>query len=175
MGALAEAREQGRSEALAEMAAAIEQHRRATEDMEAAARALTASLDQVGRDDLDRISEVERHVLSLAVELAQAIIGREVALDDGLVVTAAERALELVPDRGPVVLRVHPADVAAVRDALSGDRAGAAVPGGHLTSAVQVVGDASIARAGAVAEVGPLRVDAQIGAALARIRDAFGS
>jgi flagellar assembly protein FliH len=175
VGALAEAREQGRADALAEMSAAIEQHRRATDDLDAATRALTASLDQIGRTDLDRIHEVERHVLGLAVELAQAIIGREIELDDALVIPAVERALDLVPDRGAVVLRVNPADVATVRDAIDGNVDGAHALGGHLASPVQVVADPAVARAGAVAEVGPLRVDAQVGAALARIRDAFTS
>jgi flagellar assembly protein FliH len=171
VGALAEAREQGRADAMAELAGTLDEHRRATDDMGSAARALLAALDQVGRADLDRIHEVERHVLSLAVELAGAIVGREIELDHTLVLTAVERALDLVPDRGPVVLRVHPADVATVRDAVQGGADEGL--GTHLTAAVQVVADASVARAGAVADVGPLRVDAQIGAALARIRDAF--
>jgi flagellar assembly protein FliH len=165
VGVVADARAQGRADAMAEMADAIEHHRRATDDMEAAARALAGSIDQLAEADQQRVHDVEQQVLQLAVAMAEEIIGREVRDDDGLVVTAAIRALTLAPDRGTVVLRVHPMDVAAIGD-----------PGrlaGHLASAVQVVADPSIGRGGAIAEVGPLRIDAQISSALARIRDAF--
>ena len=47
--------------------------------------------------------------------------------------------------------------------------------GAHLADAVQVVADPSIERAGAVAEAGPLRIDAQISSTFARIREAFAS
>jgi flagellar assembly protein FliH len=100
----------------------------------------------------------------LAVALAESIVEREIRDDDQLVVTAAARALALAPERGAVVLRA--ADPAT-------DEPGALAA--HMANEVQVVADPSIERAGAVAEVGPLRIDAQIGAALARIRDAFAS
>ncbi|MBI5087583.1 MAG: rhomboid family intramembrane serine protease, partial [Actinobacteria bacterium] len=55
------------------MAAALEQHRRATDDLDAATRALSASLDQVGLADLERIDGVERQVLTLAVALGSGV------------------------------------------------------------------------------------------------------
>jgi flagellar assembly protein FliH len=173
VGALAEAREQGRAEALAELDATIERHRRATEDMQAASRALVDALHQIQRADVDRIHDLERQVLELGLAVAEEIVGREVAADRHVVLTSAERALALAPDRGPVVLRVHPADVAAVRDALRPDAAAGSSIGAHLANPVQVVADPSVERAGVVADVGPLRLDAQVGSAIARIRDAF--
>jgi flagellar assembly protein FliH len=177
VGALGEARAQGRAEAMAEMSAAIEQHRRTAQDLEAATLAMSSALAQVARTDLDRMHDVEHRVLQLAVALAESIVEREIRDDDELVVTAAARALALAPERGAVVLRVNPADVVAVRAAIAGNPA-TDEPGAlsaHMANEVQVVADPSIERAGAVAEVGPLRIDAQIGAALARIRDAFAS
>jgi flagellar assembly protein FliH len=47
------------------------------------------------------------------------------------------------------------------------------VPAGalaELPDSVQVVADARIERAGAVAETGPRRIDAQLGAALERVQ-----
>jgi flagellar assembly protein FliH len=166
VGAIADAREQGRIEALAELTAAIDEQRRLAADMAAAASALSSALDQLERADLSRVHDVEQQVLKLAVALAEEIVGREVRTDDGLVVAAATRALALAPDRAPLVLRVNPVDVAAVRDAMTEISA-------HLTVAVQVIPDQSIERAGAVAEAGPLRIDAQISATFARIREAF--
>lgn len=171
VGALGEARAQGRAEAMAELDSVIEGHRRATTDAAAASQSLAGALDQLHRTDLTRVHDVEQQVLRLALALAEEIVGREIRTDDGLVVAAATRALSLAPDRGPVLLRVNPADVAAVRAAL--DLETAETPAGHLSSTVQVMADPSIERAGAVAEVGPLRIDAQISSAIARIREAF--
>ena len=95
VGALAEAREQGRAEALAELDATIERHRRATEDMQAASRALVDALHQIQRADVDRIHDLERQVLELGLAVAEEIVGREVAADQQVVLTSAERALAL--------------------------------------------------------------------------------
>lgn len=166
VGAIAEAREQGRIAALAELTAAIDEQKRLATDMTAAAAAMRSALEQLQRADLSRVHDVEQQVLQMAVALAEEIVGREIRTDDGLVVAAATRALALAPDRGPLVLRVNPADMPVVRDALAGIS-------GHLSVAVQVISDQSIERAGAVAEAGPLRIDGQISSTFARIREAF--
>lgn len=186
VGALADAREQGRAEAMAELNAAIDEHRRAAKEMAAAALALADALDQLERADLNRIHDVERHVVQLALGMAEEIVGHEVTTNGDSVIAAATRALALAPDRGVIVLRVHPSDVAVVRQAIAGTNAPDAAAqasadetgrnlAGHMSSTVQVIADPSIERAGAVAEVGPLRIDAQVGSALARIRDAFAT
>jgi flagellar assembly protein FliH len=168
VGAIAEAREQGRQDALAKLAAAIDEQHRLAVDLTAAADVLARALDQLAAADLSRIENVEHHVLQLALALAEEIVGREIRSDDDLVVTASKRALALTPDRAPVMLRVHPSDVTVVRDALG-------EISGHLSVVVQVMPDQSIERAGAVAEAGPLRIDAQISSTFARIREAFES
>lgn len=154
---------------MAELTAAMAGHRQATEALDAAAAALSTALTDIGQADVGRVRDVERHVLELAVALAEEVLGRAVRDDEALAATAATRALSLTPDRVPVVLRVHPDDVATVRDAVA---TGAAA---HLTVPVHVVADPTIGRAGAVAEAGPLQIDAQIDAALSRIRQSFAS
>jgi flagellar assembly protein FliH len=168
VGAIAEAREQGRKDALAELAVAIDEQHRLAADLTAAAGALARALDQLAIADLSRVENVEHHVLQLALALAEEVVGREIRADDDLVLTAAKRALALAPDRGPLMLRVHPTDVPVVRDALAGISV-------HLSVPVQVMPDQTIERAGAVAEAGPLRIDAQISSTFARIREAFES
>jgi len=166
---------------MAEVSAAIADYRRTAQELETATRAMKVALDQIARSDLDRMHDVEHRVLELGVAVAEAILDREIRTDDELVLTAAKRALALTPDRGPINLRVHPADVAAVRAAIAStpapDRSASADDqiSSHLASEVLVIADPAIERAGAVAEVGPLRIDAQISSALARIRDAFTS
>jgi flagellar assembly protein FliH len=92
------------------------------------------------------------------------VLGRELELDNAPVRAALTRALALIPDRGDVVMRVHPDDAAIVGSV--GDLA----PG----RAVTLITDATVERAGVVLQVGPCRIDAQLGPALDRVRQALG-
>jgi flagellar assembly protein FliH len=70
-----------------------------------------------------------------------------------------------VPERGEVVVRVHPDDAAAAADA--------DVP--ELSArGIRIVADPSIEPGGCVLDVGDCRIDAQLGAAAARMRAALG-
>jgi flagellar assembly protein FliH len=70
------------------------------------------------------------------------------------------RALTLCPTDVPVVVRLHPDDLAEVApDELA-----------KLPTSVTVLGDITVERAGALAEAGTTRVDAQLGLALERVR-----
>ena len=78
--------------------------------------------------------------------------------DPGL--DAVRRALTLCPADAPVVVRLHPDDLAEIpAEALA-----------ELPDTVRVVGDPRVERAGAVAETGSQRIDAQLGAALERVQ-----
>ncbi|CAB4577866.1 MAG: FliH/SctL family protein [Actinomycetes bacterium] len=165
--ALAEAYAAGRREAEAELAVAVDAHRRATEQQQYAAAALANALDRIEHVDLGTLHDFQQQVLSLAVALAEELVGRELQAFDDVVLANVERALSLVPERGDVVLRVHPTDLAGVLE-------GAAMMG-HRAGDVQVVADPSVQRGGCVASCGPLQVDAQFDGALARLREAFAS
>jgi len=90
-----------------------------------------------------------------AIALAEGILGRALA-DEVLAATAAaERALGALDHPDEAVLRLHPDDVALL-DARD------------LGPGIRLVGDGSLAPGDAVAEAGDRRVDARIGAALAR-------
>jgi flagellar assembly protein FliH len=165
--ALAAAREEGRREAEAVLAAQVAAHRQATEHMQRATSVFANALDQIEHIDLGTLHDFQQQVVSLAVQLAEEIVGRELRACDDLVLAAVERSLSLVPDRGDVVLRVHPDDLAVVLDATGSM--------GHRGGDVQIVPDAAVSRGGCAATCGALQVDAQLPAAFARLRDAFAS
>jgi flagellar assembly protein FliH len=119
-----------------------------------AAQAALAGADATVLDDL-----VEQ-ATAMAVELAAAIVGRELRACGDDVRDAIRRALALVPDRGSLTVRVHPADGGAAVALATGD-----------APDVCVVPDPAVEPGGCVVEVGALRVDAQIGPAIARLRD----
>jgi flagellar assembly protein FliH len=125
----------------------------ATAALGAAAAALENAVLPVADDIRDSL-------VGAALTLVEDLLGRELALADSPALDAVRRALTLCPADAPVVLRLHPDDLAELPDgALAG-----------LPDSVTVVPDASIERAGAVAETGPRRIDAQLGAALERVQ-----
>ena len=105
--------------------------------------------------------EIEHDVVATAFQIAEAIIGREIAQPDTRGVDAIARALELAPERGLVTARVSPADLAVIGDA------------GQLATgrALELVADPSVAPGDCVVDVASCRVDARIDRALARIRE----
>lgn len=125
-----------------------------------ATAALGAASARLEEAALPVAEDVRESILGAAMTLVEDILGRELALAGTPALDAVRRALALCPDDAPTVVRLHPDDLAEIPAASL-----AALP-----APVTVVGDDRVERAGAVAESGPRRVDAQIGAALERVR-----
>jgi flagellar assembly protein FliH len=130
----------------------------ATAAMGAAAR----QLEEVSRPAAD---ELRDSVLGVVLTLVEDLLGRELALADSPALDAVRRALTLCPSDAPATVRVHPDDLAEIADEALAE----------LPDTVRVVGDPSVERAGAVAESGTRRVDAQLGAALERVQAVLSS
>ena len=104
--------------------------------------------------------ELRESVLDAVMTLVGDMLGRELLMATAPGLDALRRALTLCPSDVPVVVRLHPDDLAEVpRDELHA-----------LPASVSVVGDPEVERAGAIATAGTTRVDAQLTAALARVR-----
>ncbi|TFV65170.1 flagellar assembly protein FliH [Blastococcus sp. CT_GayMR20] len=128
----------------------------------AALGAAVSRFDEASQPVADEIRET---ILGTVLTLVEDLVGRELALAEDPVLDAVRRALALVPSDAPCVVRVHPDDLAEIpADAL------AALPG-----SVRVVADLDVERAGAVAETGSRRIDAQLGAALERVQAVLSS
>ncbi|MGY1815460.1 FliH/SctL family protein [Blastococcus sp. SYSU D00820] len=125
-----------------------------------ATAALGSAVAQVEATAVPVAEEVRDTVLDAVFALVTDLLGRELASVDSAGVDALRRALTLVPADTPTVVRLHPDDLAEVpAEALAG-----------LPATVTVTGDPGVERAGAVAECGTRRIDAQLGTALARVR-----
>ncbi|MGD9705408.1 MAG: FliH/SctL family protein [Acidimicrobiia bacterium] len=168
----AEARRLGRSEGLAaaraEVEAAIAAQDAARLRLEHAAAALEAATADLDRRDAVQLRTLEREVVRFAAALAEEIVGAELRAVDEPVLGAIERSIGLVPDRGDLVVRVHPDDTAAATDAI------AATCSSAMRSVITVA-DPTIERGGCILEVGTCRVDAQIGPALSRLSVVLGT
>ena len=125
-----------------------------------ATAALGAAAARFDEASVPVADEVRETIIGMVLTLIEDLLGRELALADSPVLDAVRRALALVPADSPAVVRVHPDDLAEIpAEALA-----------ELPDSVRVVGDADIERAGAVAETGPRRIDAQLMAALDRVQ-----
>ena len=131
--------------------------------LQAALAVLGTATDAFRAREAVSVGEVEDVVVDLALKVAQAVLDREltVAQDPGR--DAVRRALALAPHDAPATVRLHPDDVAALGDL---DDLAAGRP-------VTVVSDPSVERGGCVADAAGRRIDAQIGAAVARVAAAL--
>lgn len=155
----------GMARAEAEIAAIIADHRSAHQRCTQAARALEAAgRDLAGRDEIS-LGAIEDDVVHLALSLATEIVGRELRSTPEPVRDALRRALALAPDRGTAVCRVHPADAEVAQAVIAGDP--------MRREHVEIVPDPRVELGGCVVEVGECRIDAQIGTALERLRQAL--
>jgi flagellar assembly protein FliH len=128
--------------------------------MASATAALAAAAARFDEASVPTADDVRDTVIGTVLTLVEDLLGRELALAQSPVLDAVRRALTLCPSDVPVVVRVHPDDLAEIpADALT-----------ELPDTVRVVGDLTVERAGAVAETGPRRIDAQLGAALERVQ-----
>lgn len=130
-----------------------------------AAAALTAAAQRLDEAAVPVADEIRETVVGTVLTLLEDLLGRELALADSPVLDAVRRALTLCPADAPAVVRVHPDDLGEIpEDALA-----------DLPESVLVVADPSVERAGAAAETGARRIDAQLMAALERVQTVLAS
>ncbi|PYG01072.1 flagellar assembly protein FliH [Georgenia satyanarayanai] len=157
---------------------AEEQRRRAAEELAVRAQQ-AATAAQEALSVLARAAEAARHraapVLSeaqgaltrAAVDLAETVLGAELGDGDASARSALRRALS-VRDEGLVRVRLNPEDLAHLTATLDSLPAELGLPAG-----VELVADPALGRGDAVSELEEGYLDARVGAAVSRVRDAL--
>ena len=108
--------------------------------------------------------DLEDQVVAAAMQIAEVIVGHELARPDDRGRDAIARALALAPVHGDITARLHPADIAVLGDAAI------LAPGRVIT----IVPDPSLTPGDCVVDVASCRIDARISAAVARAREVLG-
>jgi type III secretion protein L len=166
------------------LAAAEAEARRIREAAEAESQRVVAAAEEAGRQEglaraavalaaaaaeRDRLlASAEPELVRLALAVASRVVAREVALDMGVVTRIASEALEAARERCQVVVRVAPADAAALR--AEEPRLLQAL--GRARS-VEIREDPAIGRGGVVVETEAGTVDARIETRLETLRRAL--
>lgn len=170
--ARAEAHVLGLAEGRADAAAELErlrielatQHRTLEAERTMAVKRAVAALHQAAAQceqaravDVDRLLEL---ALDAAAELAEALVGHDLAARANPTLDAVRRALATLPADGPVTVRLHPDDVAVID--------GAAIEGPR---SLQLIPDPNVRPGGCLAQSGATLVEVDVRAALARVRE----
>ena len=143
---------EGREEALAALAPALE--------------ALNQAAEAVQADQFARADRLERHAVDLGLYLAEKVLGGAIAVEPELVLEAVRGALRGIVERERVTVLVHPEDLELVRDAMDDVRASL---GGIEHCEVQA--ERRVSRGGAVVRTPEGDVDARAETKLLRARE----
>ncbi len=106
-------------------------------------------------------ADIEDQVVTTAFQIAEVLVGHEIAAVDQRGRDAIARALALAPARGHVRARLHPVDLGVIPDPDSVDEG----------RTLEIVADPTLNPGDAVIDVGACRVDARLAPALERIRE----
>jgi flagellar assembly protein FliH len=139
----------------------IEDARRHVELLGQLVERLGREADGLAARETTARAQLEDDVVAVAMQIAEAIIGHQLAQPDGRGRDAIARALALAPAHGDVTARLHPADIAVLGDA------GTIAPGRTLV----IVADPALTPGDCVVDVASCRIDARISAALERARE----
>jgi len=149
--------EEGRRAALDELAGLEEASRSAAGERLAIAAATAAEQRQ------RVVEQVTGDVVDLVVDLLATLVDHEVSLSGLPEREALRRAMRFAPSGSDLVVRVHPGAPLSARDVEL------MANGANVT----VREDASVEPGACVVEIGSCRIDAQIGPALVRVRQAL--
>lgn len=160
MRAAEEALQAERDRALAEHAALMEATRTRADALTAL---LSAAVESVNEHVAPVLAEAQAAIAAASVDLAEAIIGVELADGPTSARAALSRALSDVDPAAVLRVRMHPETLSALES----------LDPARLPEGVSFVADATLASGDAVAELPDGHLDARIGAAVARARAAL--
>jgi flagellar assembly protein FliH len=148
----------------AERRLAEESDRRRTETA-ALVATLSAATERAVAAARLRLHELADELLDTALTLAEDVLGHDVRWSPSAGQDALRRALAVLGDDvATFVARLHPDDVESL----------GASPG-PAGASFEVVADPTVGRGGCIVEAGAARVDARLGAAMARVRAALSA
>ncbi|MFC5502359.1 FliH/SctL family protein [Lysinimonas soli] len=131
--------------------------------LSSAVDALGAAVARLAEVSAPVLADADAALLAAAIELAESILGRELADGDASARAAIARALAAAEQDSITAVRLNPADLAVLR------------AHGIGSPPVRLLEDPTLSRGDAVVEILDARIDARISSALDRARAAIGA
>ncbi|WP_127783022.1 FliH/SctL family protein [Rhodococcus sp. X156] len=166
---LAEARRASADALAAARAAEVRHAAERSDSLASAVAALAAAADQLEAVAAPACTQIEDTVLAVALELAQALLGRALAQPAVSGPAALARVLALAPEGEPVSVRLHPRDHAQLSGA--GGAEVLAALAGAAGREITLTADAAVAPGDALARCGATSIDARLSAGVARLQE----
>lgn len=123
--------------------------------------ALTAATRALDERALPLVSEAEESIVTLAVQLAEALVGQELSVAEAAARLAVERVLAVAGPDSVRAVRLNPGDLAALDENV------------RRRSRLTLVADPTIASGDAVADLDDGFLDARVSTAMGRVREAL--
>lgn len=157
--ALAEAYARGQADGRAQSEGAQQQ------EIQFAVEALAGALVTLQREAEVWLNNASENVCALAIAVARQVMAREVVSDPTFVSALAVQALQECPLEQPIVVRMHPDDLAAASNAIRSD----ALSSAGVRADIQWQADPRVSRGGCLLEGRDRIVDGRVDAALERL------
>ena len=109
------------------------------------------------------VEEMQRQVIALAVEIAETLVGHEIAVATNVGLDALTRALQLAPTAKVVRAQLHPDDFATLTASHEWER--------FADQGVSVLENPNLQRGDCIVDADATRIDARLAPALARVRE----
>ena len=152
--------QQGRQEGLA---AGLEASKaRCQQQRDTLAQVVDAALDGLDSRSAELGRQLASQVTDLAMEIARAVLDRELTVADDPGAEAIARCLDLVPDTGALVVRLNPDDAASIGE----------IPGLGDRELV-ITEDPTLTSGDAVVTVDQITIDARLSESLRRVEEAL--
>jgi flagellar assembly protein FliH len=87
----------------------------AEKKLEAILGRFAQSLDQLATTRQEIVSETNRDLVRLAIEIARKLVGREIKIDEEIVITLVQVALKRVNEKASVTVFLNPEDLVVVQ------------------------------------------------------------
>lgn len=136
------------------------------QNMRLARKSLESGAEAMAHLHEKMVAGQAQHIANLAIEIARKILQSRIAENDYKIEAVIEQALKLAPTRHSVTVRLHPEDLAKLRQLQEQD-------GADAIPAAEFIADTSVGRAECIVETPKGSIESYLDEHLAKIEDAI--
>jgi flagellar assembly protein FliH len=150
--------------ALADAAAAIDsREQQRASNLAAVIQELAEAAERIEEHHSAIVAEMETQIVALAIDIAETLVGHDIATSTNPGLDALVRALHLAPTTNAVSAQLHPDDYATLTASADWER--------FADQGLTIIENAQLQRGDCIVDAEATRIDARLAPALARVRE----